>query len=723
MEGIPNTYKGKPLIHAWTYRDPDGATRGIVARYQNGANKDVVPFFTRNGSGWIAGAPDEPRPLFGWDVLSNSESSRAVLVVEGEKCAAALHSLGFVAVTSQGGSKAAAKADWTPLEGCKRVYLLPDNDSPGQGYIQAVAGCLSALDNPPELSIVELPGLPNAGDVVNWIQARLPEWNGLDPIPEREPLAGEFLQVVKECAKPVSSEWLSGEPRIEWRTPGTIETRLKPVPALPVQLIPEAYRKWILDIAHRMQTPPDFATVTAITVTASVIGTGCAIRPKQRDNWTVIPNLWGACIGRPSMVLKSPSMKEPLDMLSRLQAEAGEVYREELRGHEFDKKLAEVREKQSKTAMAKAVKAKDSAAVDDMRDAYMNEEEPPEPVRRLFKTNETSIQSQTVLQTQNSRGLLTFRDEITGLLTRWDKKDHEDERAYFLEGWNGDGSYTDFKIGRGLTDADHICISLLGGIQPDKLRRYLYQSMNGGNDGLMQRLQLAVYPDEPQAWTLVDDYPDTTEKTRVYEILKSLADMDFTQYGAEQGQYDKFPFLRFSSEGQAVFNDWLTDLQRINLVNEEDPLMAEHLGKYRSLMPTLALVIHLIGIADGTAEGPVSKQAAIQAAAWCDYLEEHARRIYGTVISPEREAASILAERIHKLSSPFTAKDVYRKEWSFLKTRQEVEAACRILEDEDWGRMERVATVIGRPPLPRYWINPAMLGKNDISDICLLRPV
>ncbi len=711
METIPQTYKGKPLLHAWTYRNPDGETLGIVGRYQNGTGKDVVPFFKCNGSGWQAGALDEPRPLYGLDVLNKAEPSRAVLVVEGEKCAAALHFLDFVAVASPGGSKAADKTDWKPLEGHKRVYLLPDNDSPGQGYIQAVAGILSALDSPPEVSVIELPGLPDAGDVVDWIQERLPDWNGLEAIKEREPLASEFMQAVKECTKPVPGEWLSGEPCIAWGTPGAIEVRLKPVPALPEQLIPEPYRKWILDIAHRMQTPPDFAAVTAITVTASVIGTACAIRPKQRDNWTVIPNLWGACIGRPSVVLKSPSMKEPLDMLARLQAEAGEVYEEELRSYDFEKKLAEIQAKDSEKAMAKAVKEKNSVAMDILRNNHLNAEDLPEPVRRLFKMNETSIQSQTVLQTRNPRGLLTFRDEITGLLTRWDKRDHEDERAYFLEGWNGDGSYTDFKIGRGLTEAEHICISLFGGIQPDKLRRYLYQSMNGGNDGLVQRFQLAVYPDEPENWQLVDEYPDTEEKARVYRILRTLADMDFTEHGAEQGEYDKFPFLRFSSEGQRVFNEWLTELQKDKLPKEESPLMAEHLGKYRSLMPTLALIIHLIGVADGTVEGPVSRQAAIQAAAWCEYLEEHAQRIYGIVMSPEREAASILAERIHKLPNPFTAKDAYDKGWHLLRGRQEVEAACRLLEDEGWLRMERVRTETGRPPLPQYWINPAVRGQ------------
>jgi hypothetical protein len=47
-----------------------------------------------------------------------------------------------------------------------------------------------------------------------------------------------------------------------------------------------------------------------------------------------------------------------------------------------------------------------------------------------------------------------------------------------------DGSYTDFKIGRGLTEAENICVSMLGGIQPDKLMRCLIQAKEGNNDGV-----------------------------------------------------------------------------------------------------------------------------------------------------------------------------------------------------------------------------------------------
>ncbi|MDD5463169.1 MAG: hypothetical protein PHG00_16340 [Methylococcales bacterium] len=133
MNSIPQNYNGKPLIYAWPYRDKDGAALGIVARYQNGSDKkDIVPFFKLNGLGFTAGIELSPRPLFGLDYLAKHLKNKAVFIVEGEKNAAALQSIGLCAVTSLGGSQAANKADWKPLNGYKMAYLLPDKDEPGE---------------------------------------------------------------------------------------------------------------------------------------------------------------------------------------------------------------------------------------------------------------------------------------------------------------------------------------------------------------------------------------------------------------------------------------------------------------------------------------------------------------------------------------------------------------------------------------------------------------
>lgn len=96
---MAETYHGKPLVCAWTYYAKDGVPLGEVKRYQNGnGKKDIVPFFKRDGSDWIAGIELNPRPLFGLEKLATHPKDKAVFIVEGEKSAAALQSMGLCAV-------------------------------------------------------------------------------------------------------------------------------------------------------------------------------------------------------------------------------------------------------------------------------------------------------------------------------------------------------------------------------------------------------------------------------------------------------------------------------------------------------------------------------------------------------------------------------------------------------------------------------------------------
>ena len=724
MNGIAQSYQGKPLVHAWTYCAKDGAPLGVVGRYQEGnEKKDIVPFFKKNGSSWTAGIELNPRPLFGLDKLASQPKDKAVFIVEGEKSAAALQQIGVTALTSLGGSKAAKQADWLPLSDYKAVYLLPDNDEAGENYIQDVYRALIGLSEPPIIKILRLSGLPEKGDVVDWLQSWVDGWNGYSLIPEslHNGLNEELKEELKQ-AEPIPEDWSLDtlDTGGLWENPNKIESEIPPVQILEDKLIPEPFKFWLSDVSYRMQTPKDFSVSTALVIIGSLIGSGCSIKPKRLDDWEVIPNVWGACIGRPSVVLKSPSMKEPMNLLERIQAEYGEKYGADKAGAEFDNLTNKAMIDDVKVRLSKAAKGNGKDGVvnaDDMQKLkadYMelSQNTEPEATRRLFKTNETSVQSMTLLQVQNERGILVFRDELTGLLAKWDTEQGSDERAYFLEGWNGNGSYTDVKIGRGLTEAPNICISLMGGIQPDKLARYQYQANKGHNDGLVQRLQLAVWPDEPKGWQLVDTKPNKAEKQRAYDIMKALAELDFTQYGATKGEYDSRPFFRFDDAGQTIFNDWLTELQTIKIKKEENPLMVEHFGKYRSLMPSLALIFHCIDIADGKIKGSVTAKSARLAVSWCKYLESHARRIYAMAASPEHEAAVRLSEKIKTkcLPSPFTARLIQQKGWHGLKDKVDIEAACNILIEENWLMMQRKPKPLtGRPPLPEYSINPFFL--------------
>lgn len=88
-----------------------------------------------------------------------------------------------------------------------------------------------------------------------------------------------------------------------------------------------------------------------------------------------------------------------------------------------------------------------------------------------------------------------------------------------LEAWNGDGCHVDDRIGRGTVRADNICLSLLGGIQPDKIAEYLHRAVaSGDNDGFVQRLQLMVYPDPAKDWQYIDRKPDSAARNRVCKV-------------------------------------------------------------------------------------------------------------------------------------------------------------------------------------------------------------
>lgn len=148
---------------------------------------------------------------------------------------------------------------------------------------------------------------------------------------------------------------------------------------------------------------------------------------------------------------------------------------------------------------------------------------------------------------------------------------------------------------------------------------------------------------------------------------------------------DRLPAIRFSQDAQAMFDQWRYDLET-SLRGDEiaSPALEAHLAKYRSLMPSVALIFHLIALADGiTSSSDVSKEHAAMAAAWCQYLETHARRLYSSAEHPAMASARELTRHIQRgdLPDEFSSRDVYRKGWSRLSAPDEVNDALGILEE------------------------------------------
>jgi putative DNA primase/helicase len=112
-----------------------------------------------------------------------------------------------------------------------------------------------------------------------------------------------------------------------WPDPLPLPSGLPPVMPFDFDLLPEALRPWIADVANRVQCPPDFPAVGAVIALATVVGRKIGIRPKRQDDWLEVPNLWGAIVGRPG-VMKSPALRAAMNPLTRLEAIASEGYDE-----------------------------------------------------------------------------------------------------------------------------------------------------------------------------------------------------------------------------------------------------------------------------------------------------------------------------------------------------------------------------------------------------------
>jgi hypothetical protein len=179
----------------WTYHDAQGQPVGVVVRWDKPAGKDIRPV-SRHADGWRIAAMPDPRPLYG---LPDLTAAQRVVVCEGEKTADAARILGFVATTSAGGSQAANKTDWRPLSG-KEVWILPDNDEPGEQYAADVARLATAA-GAASVRIVRLanhaPGLPKGGDLVDCLADA--DWCGLPLGDAAEP--ADLAALIEQWAK------------------------------------------------------------------------------------------------------------------------------------------------------------------------------------------------------------------------------------------------------------------------------------------------------------------------------------------------------------------------------------------------------------------------------------------------------------------------------------------------------------------------------------------
>ncbi len=531
----------------------------------------------------------------------------------------------------------------------------------------------------------------------------------------REENAKRFVQSIRASLERNGVAPNSSGQNIEWSDPQVLPSLDVEVPAIDLKLIPTPLRKFVQDISERLQVPPDYPAAALMAAVGSVIGRQCSIRPKQFDDWTVLPNLWAVLIGRPSLH-KTPALQEALRPLHKLVDGEHSSFVEhkvdaELEADALDAKIQDLKKRIKEAQL-------DGADFAELRTELIAIQQNRDSLRiksKRFVTNDATVEKLTELIESNPNGLTIIRDEVCGFLKNMDKPGREGDREFFLEAWGGTGSFHTDRIGRGSKFVKGIRLSIIGTTQPGKLNEYIQDAIRGGtgDDGLIQRFQLAVFPQPSKLWTNVDRKPDLNARETANNIFRRLTDLESETFGvADIDSSSEIPFVRFNPEAQELFNDWLGKLElRLRSGQILSPTLEAHLGKYRSLVPSLALIDFLVELVEGrTLENSVPRYSVKRAIGWAEFLEAHAAKIYSAAVQPEIHAAHALGEKLKrgKIKDGSSVREIYRHHWSLLDTSLKVDSALAVLEEANWVKVVEVPT--GGAPKEIVRINPSLLG-------------
>ena len=239
--------------------------------------------------------------------------------------------------------------------------------------------------------------------------------------------------------------------------PQKIPAALRPVPALDENFLPDALKDAVVDLADRLQCPPDYLAVSMLSAAGAIVGNKVGIFPYANDeSWEVYPALWGGVVGDPGSK-KTPSLQHAHRPLQHLESMASQKYSQDMQTY--------------KQAMIQHEKA--LATWNKNKSIGLMPTPPVEPKRERYVVHDSTYQALGVILADNPRGILALADELSGLLQSLDTSGQEAARGFYLTGWSGTGGYSFDRIGRGSITLERYCLSVFGGFQPDRIKAYV----------------------------------------------------------------------------------------------------------------------------------------------------------------------------------------------------------------------------------------------------------
>jgi hypothetical protein len=154
------------VVDRYDYKDEKGYTLYWKERVEPGREgRDKDFFFYHYGPKGKEKGRGHDQVLY---KLPNVIKEKSVIICEGEKHCDFLATWGLTATSLDSGAQSKLTADMINQLSGKRVVILRDNDAPGIAYAHNLACALYGKCN--SLKVILLPGLPEKGDILDWVQ-------------------------------------------------------------------------------------------------------------------------------------------------------------------------------------------------------------------------------------------------------------------------------------------------------------------------------------------------------------------------------------------------------------------------------------------------------------------------------------------------------------------------------------------------------------------------
>ena len=445
--------------------------------------------------------------------------------------------------------------------------------------------------------------------------------------------------------------------------------------------------------------PVDYVALGYLSVAASIVGGKRRVRPYATGTWDEPLILWLGLVGDPS-ANKSPALDPLLNILRRIEKERADDHRDHIGNWMTDCERSKVERSNWQDAVKAAAKEGITSPPipDEARD-------PPEPRRRRLFVQDATPESMADVLTGNPQGTLLLRDELDGWLSSFDRY-NPGGRSFWLEAFGGRSFTIDRKSNPEPITVGFNGVSIIGGIQPQKLADSLL-SGRSADDGMSARF-LWVWPERPA-------FARPASTANLDALETALRRLDGLDWGNDENG-DRIA-IRLALDPAAA--DAFESLQRANRDHGDEAagMLKSFVGKLDGIALRLALAIELANWAWLGGDEPRSVSAAAVVAV-ADFIEGYAlpmaQRVYGDAGLPavERNAASVARYlRRSKLTS-FNARDLRRTAGlPGLRDAEPFKEALDALVEAEWLRPAptRHGATVGRRTSD-YLVNPAIYG-------------